>query len=358
MTFAVAGHVIGVVITSSPGPTPSASSERCIAAVPEETASACFAPDVLGEPALQLGRVAGRSSASPSAASRRRPRSPPRRSRAAGSRGTRRGPRRSRRARGSRQRESVRVSPPASRVRAPPRGSRRRRARRRRGRTRAAAARSRQPGWRYTRTHATPSRPRARSTPSTAPTAPSGGRRGTARTRRRQRRRGEARHSESRSPRAAASASPLRSTPSAASQSSASCPPPSRAASSHDTGPSVAEQHLRVRRPVANAERRGGRRAQPATAASTSAGALARPDVGERDAERGRLGDDAVGHGERDERAADGEGVDRQLRPVDELLDEHDRPARRARAPARTPPRARPGRARATGRAGPGGRAP
>src|SRR4051812_41999635 len=44
ITFAVAGQVIEVVITSSPGPTPSATSARCIAAVPEETASACFAP--------------------------------------------------------------------------------------------------------------------------------------------------------------------------------------------------------------------------------------------------------------------------------------------------------------------------
>ena len=39
ITFAVAGQVIGVVITSSPGPTPSASSARCIAAVPDATAS-------------------------------------------------------------------------------------------------------------------------------------------------------------------------------------------------------------------------------------------------------------------------------------------------------------------------------
>src|SRR5438876_3349993 len=38
ITFAVAGQVIGVVITSSPGPIPSASSARCIAAVPEATA--------------------------------------------------------------------------------------------------------------------------------------------------------------------------------------------------------------------------------------------------------------------------------------------------------------------------------
>ena len=43
ITFAVAGHVIGLVITSSPGPTPSASSARCIAAVPEDTASTCSA---------------------------------------------------------------------------------------------------------------------------------------------------------------------------------------------------------------------------------------------------------------------------------------------------------------------------
>src|SRR5437588_4803360 len=43
ITFAVAGHVIGVVITSSPGPTPSATSERCSAAVQDETASTCSA---------------------------------------------------------------------------------------------------------------------------------------------------------------------------------------------------------------------------------------------------------------------------------------------------------------------------
>ena len=43
ITFAVAGQVIGVVITSSPGPIPSATSARCIAAVPEATASTCSA---------------------------------------------------------------------------------------------------------------------------------------------------------------------------------------------------------------------------------------------------------------------------------------------------------------------------
>src|SRR6476619_2181228 len=39
ITFAVDGHVIDVVITSSPGPTPSATSDRCNAAVQDETAS-------------------------------------------------------------------------------------------------------------------------------------------------------------------------------------------------------------------------------------------------------------------------------------------------------------------------------
>src|SRR5262245_26550578 len=42
-TFAVAGHVIGVVITSSPGPTPKATSDRWSAAVPEASASTCSA---------------------------------------------------------------------------------------------------------------------------------------------------------------------------------------------------------------------------------------------------------------------------------------------------------------------------
>src|SRR5439155_22830428 len=42
ITFAVAGQVIELVTTSSPGPTPSATSERCRAAVPDETASTCL----------------------------------------------------------------------------------------------------------------------------------------------------------------------------------------------------------------------------------------------------------------------------------------------------------------------------
>src|SRR5437870_9826234 len=44
ITFAVAGQVIGVVITSSPGPTPTLRSARWRAAVPEATARTCSAP--------------------------------------------------------------------------------------------------------------------------------------------------------------------------------------------------------------------------------------------------------------------------------------------------------------------------
>src|SRR5215210_1496745 len=43
ITFAVAGQVSELVITSSPGRTPTASSARWSAAVPEATASTCFA---------------------------------------------------------------------------------------------------------------------------------------------------------------------------------------------------------------------------------------------------------------------------------------------------------------------------
>ncbi len=42
--FAVAQNVSGVVTTSSPGPTPDASSDRWSAAVQELTATACCAP--------------------------------------------------------------------------------------------------------------------------------------------------------------------------------------------------------------------------------------------------------------------------------------------------------------------------
>ena len=44
MTLAVEANVIGDVITSSPAPTPTASSARCSAAVHEFTATQCAAP--------------------------------------------------------------------------------------------------------------------------------------------------------------------------------------------------------------------------------------------------------------------------------------------------------------------------
>ena len=59
-TSAVAVKVNGVVMTSSPGPMPSAHSARCSAPVQCETASACFAPTYFGEFALEtLGLGAG-----------------------------------------------------------------------------------------------------------------------------------------------------------------------------------------------------------------------------------------------------------------------------------------------------------
>ena len=85
ITFAVAGHVIGVVITSSPGPTPSASSARCSAAVPDATRERRASPRRTRRSAPRAPPCAAPSSASRSGASPRRRRSPPRRSRAAGS---------------------------------------------------------------------------------------------------------------------------------------------------------------------------------------------------------------------------------------------------------------------------------
>ena len=127
---------------------------------------------VLGETALQLGRVG--------------PRRQPARAEGLGHRGDllltdRRRleaeeglPRRSRRGSGSQQRESVRVSRPAYRVPPPACGSRRRPAQPPRDRTPGAAAGTRRPApdtRAPTRRRPTPS---ARSTPSTAPTVPSG----------------------------------------------------------------------------------------------------------------------------------------------------------------------------------------
>ena len=110
-----------------------------------------------------------------------------------------------------------------------------------------------------------------------------------------------------------------------------------------DARPVRADEHLRVRRPVVHADRRRGRLGRRRTTAATSSGVeLARPDVRERDAERGRVGDDPVGDGQRMEAPVDRERVHRHLRPGDQLLDEHDARRARARARARTPPRARP----------------
>ena len=92
----------------------------------------------------------------------------------------------------------------------------------------------------------------------------------------------------------------FRSTPSAAAQSSASWPPPSRAASSTTCGPSAPTTTWVYVGPFA----------MPSASAAAARGfdrradlpaCGARPDVRERDAERGRLGDEPVGDRQRDE---------------------------------------------------------
>ena len=47
----------GLVITSSPAPTPTARSARCSPAVPDETALACACADARGEGASKRGRI-------------------------------------------------------------------------------------------------------------------------------------------------------------------------------------------------------------------------------------------------------------------------------------------------------------
>ena len=57
MTFAVAEKVIGVVITSSPGPMPAAIRARCMPAVQELRPTACFAPMASRELRLEALRL-------------------------------------------------------------------------------------------------------------------------------------------------------------------------------------------------------------------------------------------------------------------------------------------------------------
>ena len=143
------------------------------------------------------------------------------------------------------------------------------------------------------------------------------------------------------SPSAAEIASPLRSTPSATRQSSASWPPPSRAASSPTTAPSSRDDHLRVRRPFGDAERRG----RPACRVDrlrdlVGVGCADGHECASATPNAGGLGDGAVGDRQRVEASAEREAVDRELLPGHELLDEEAAAPRHARAPPRRPARA------------------
>ena len=129
-------------------------------------------------------------------------------------------------------------------------------------------------------------------------------------------------------PSAASIARPFRSTPVTASTSSASWPPPSRAATSITCGPSGPRRSCVYVGPFSIPS------ADAARAATSSACpcVVARPDVRQSDAEGGRLGDDAVGDDQAREDTVGREADDGHLRAVDELLDEGEPVASRGRA--------------------------
>ena len=233
ITFAVAGQVIGVVITSSPGSTPTASSERCSAAVPEATASTCSAwtysakrrsssaerGPVVSQPERRVSATASISSSpiaggwNPSMVFLLSDETFCTDLEAYETSSLV----------GSLQRLFARVA--ASR--APhPRGRRRGGTGRRRGPARGRSARRGRP-----RRHGPPRRLRP---PGARPRAG----RGSGRPHRRPAGVGCSAADQIGSPSAAWSARPLRSTPSASFASSASCPPPRRAATSITCGPS------------------------------------------------------------------------------------------------------------------------
>src|SRR5262245_26362808 len=68
MAHDVAMNVMGTVITSSPGPTPAASSARCRADVPELTATQCWAPTYSAKAASNSATLGPRMNAADSAA--------------------------------------------------------------------------------------------------------------------------------------------------------------------------------------------------------------------------------------------------------------------------------------------------
>ena len=132
--------------------------------------------------------------------------------------------------------------------------------------------------------------------PSTRSQLASAARPGSERTRRRA---GSGAGTSAASPSAAASASRLRSMPSAAAAELGVVPASETGGELDDAGAVRAEHDLRVRRAFAIPSASAARSA----ACAASRGVGSRPRVRERHAERGRLGRQAVGHGERMETA-------------------------------------------------------
>ena len=270
ITFAVAGQVIGVVITSSPGPTPRATQGEVHRRRAGGERDDVLGLEVRGHALLeQRGARAGRQ---PAGAQRLGDGLDLLLADAGGWKP-------SLEATPGAHRRQKRMAAAARRARpGRRRGRRRRRARRRRGRRRAAAARTASPAT----GRRAPSGPRDAPRPPRRPRprAAIADRRdeeddaGPAGRRRRASRVPDTRHV--RRPSAKSIASPFRSTPSAASQSSASCPPPSRAASSITRGPSGPRRTCVYVGPSRHAERRARPRGRRSTAADSCRARTAR----------------------------------------------------------------------------------
>ena len=243
--------------------------------------------------------------------------------------------------RGHRQRRSVRS--PARPARDRPRGSPQRRGPRPPGRSRAAAGRAPPARTRVPRQCLRPPQPVHARLDQRA-----GRGRGTAYARLLQGRRCS---SSIGSPSAAARASAFGRRPTAGTARIVSTAESCRQLT---TRAALADDHLRIGRPSLTPTARACRAARP------PADLLRRERArrhGERDAERRRLRDEAIGDGQRREPASDGERVHRHPRPGTSSSTSTTPTAIR-QARARRPHRAAPRHARARAPSGPGGRAP
>ena len=310
ITFAVAGQVIGVVITSSPSPIPSATSARCSAAVPEATARTYFASRYS---AIRSSSSAARG---PVVSQPDRSASGDRLDLLLADRGRLEAELRSR---VSFDDEAYFVCGGASAAERLVAAVADRDHRAGTVGPRAAAARIGSPARGRSARRALPRRRAPPRVPRRPCSIPFG--RDEEEDARAARWRLCVSETQASFPSAKSSARSFSFTPVAASVSSASWPPPRRAASSTTRDPSA---------PILICVYVGPFRTPSASAAARAAsiGALCfrntRPGVRQRDPERRRVGGEAIGDEQRVEDAVDRDGLDGDLRAVDVLLDDVD----------------------------------